>query len=124
MTFPIPQFPITGDLWFAPRTTDDGGPDLTDIEVQLYSSPHNPFVANFVSGGGSVITMRPMVQIRKHDDGITMRVNDLWEVPSGSAQYYRTMYWLRCYVGFPQNQLLIYAFPADSIGDPLFEFNG
>lgn len=103
MSFPIPVFPLVGNIWTSPNDPAAGPADVTLVPFALYASPHlfaayYPSVtsAPFPPGLNLTVLIKTPVALYVYNRG------DIIEPNGGSGEYYEVLWKEHFYLGFPQ----------------------
>jgi hypothetical protein len=105
MSFPIPTFPLVGDVWTFPAKPSGGAASVTNIPFQLYVSSHELGAYLILATLG--LSADWYVQIKTGEGGgYTFNRGDVIQPDNTIAEYYLHVWREHYYKGFPSQAYL------------------
>ena len=122
MSFPIPVFPLSMDQWIFPRIPNNGAPDVTGIQAQLYHNPHAVFPWWMPPGGPTDPNYHYdyLGLVKVPLGAMTPTKGDILLPNNTGVWYYKVVAFYHFYAGFPQEFIGIYGYRVDAAATPVF----
>lgn len=101
MSFPVPVFPLIGNVWNVGNNPTLGAPDVTNVSFQLYISAHtSPFD---IPQPVFPHLWNPSLWIKTPVAAVApFARRSIIEPNGGSGEYYLVLFREHFYLGFPQ----------------------
>jgi len=111
--FTLPTFNLIGDAWTEPFFPDQDEADIVDVPVQLYIYSRGAFDINI----GFLELWSPPIYVRIDPAfGALSAALWIWEIPQGSARYYRVRFKSLIHEGFPNEYTFHLVSQCDGTG--------